>query len=279
MSNNYFGDGNYFIGQVAPNQTENETAENGHGFRVRVRILGVHSLDAEIRNEDLPLAIVKMPTTHGTLNRLSCGLAGGEIVTGYFLDNKRQVPIIDGVLARSVTKDEITAQQAMMQGTTYGKRLKIDSQDRTPSASHTRLSGTSPNGPATPTRKDLGMGTPLVKNDASDEGSSESTSQTDTATAQEATTEDPLALVEFRGDEGPTGESSNQSFGRGLSPDRALQRAEDDIGSLIVIPGGVPVNANPTESQLQQMKNNGFTYYPREQGEGGKFIHTNQNFS
>ena len=161
--NNTLEMGNKFIGQVAPNQTENETAENGHGFRVRVRILGVHSLDAEIRNEDLPLAIVKMPTTHGTLNRLSCGLAGGEIVTGYFLDNKRQVPIIDGVLARSVTKDEITAQQAMLQGTTFGKRLKIDSQDRTPSSPHTRLSGASPNGPATPTRNEMGMRDPLVK--------------------------------------------------------------------------------------------------------------------
>lgn len=160
MNKGWIGDGNHFIGQVAPNQMENEIASNGHGFRVRVRILGVHSLDAEIRNEDLPLAIVKMPTTHGSLNRLSCGLIGGEIVTGYFLDSKRQVPVIDGVLARSITKDEITAQQALSAGTTYGKRLKVDSQTGMRSGPHQTLSGAPPNSPATPTRKEMGVNNP-----------------------------------------------------------------------------------------------------------------------
>lgn len=163
MNKGWVGDGNHFIGQVAPNQMENETASNGHGFRVRVRILGVHSLDAEIRNEDLPLAIVKMPTTHGSLNRLSCGLIGGEIVTGYFLDSKRQIPVIDGVLGRSITKDEITAQQALSAGTTYGKRLKVDSQTGMTSRPHQTVSGASPNSPATPTRGDIGVRNPVVK--------------------------------------------------------------------------------------------------------------------
>jgi hypothetical protein len=160
MNKGWVGDGNHFIGQVAPNQMENEVADNGHGFRVRVRILGVHSLDAEIRNEDLPLAIVKMPTTHGSLNRLSCGLIGGEIVTGYFLDSKRQIPVIDGVLGRSITKDEITAQQALSAGTTYGQRLKIDSQTGMTAGPHQTVGGASPNSPATPTREEMGAKTP-----------------------------------------------------------------------------------------------------------------------
>lgn len=139
-------------GQVAPNQTENETATEGHGFRVRVRILfsslpdgkGTHSVGPEIRNEDLPLVPVKMPTTHGNGNRLSCGLIGGEMVTGYFLDSEGNLPIIDGVFARSYNENQITAQEATAAGTTYGRRLDPYSQDRAKVPPSKRQSGTPP---------------------------------------------------------------------------------------------------------------------------------------
>ena len=139
-------------GQVAPNQTENEIATEGHGFRVRVRILGstlpdgkgTHPLGAEIRNEDLPLIQVKMPTTHGNGSRLSCGLIGGEMVTGYFLDSEGNLPIIDGVLARTVNDNQITAQEAQAAGTTYGLRLDPYSQKGSKVPPSKRQSGTPP---------------------------------------------------------------------------------------------------------------------------------------
>lgn len=157
------GDGRFWIGQVAPNQIENELASNGFGFRVRVRIQGVHSLTAEIRNEDLPLAIVKMPTIHGNGNRLTSGLVGGEFVTGYFLDDKRQIPVIDGVLARSTNEKDIQASAAMSAGTTFGRPVAPQSQTRFNSRSHQRIGGAAPNTPAKPSAADLGKKPGIMK--------------------------------------------------------------------------------------------------------------------
>ena len=152
-SQNSFG---IWWGQVAPNQTENETSPEGHGFRVRVRILfsslpdgkGTHSIGPEIRNEDLPLIPVKMPTTHGNGNKQSCGLIGGEMVTGYFLDSEGNLPIIDGVFARTFNENQITAQEAQVAGTTYGKRLDPYSQTRSKVPPSKRKSGVPSSSPA-----------------------------------------------------------------------------------------------------------------------------------
>lgn len=165
-------------GQVAPNQTENETATEGHGFRVRVRILfsslpdgkGTHSVGPEIRNEDLPLIPVKMPTTHGNGNRQSCGLIGGEMVTGYFLDSEGNLPIIDGVFARSYNENQISAQEAESAGTTYGRRLDPYSQKRSKVPPSRRQSGTPPESsavkegvPASDTGLPIGKGMKGIK--------------------------------------------------------------------------------------------------------------------
>jgi hypothetical protein len=149
------GDNKFWWGQVAPNQIENEIAENGFGFRVRVRIQGIHPLNAEVRNEDLPLAIVEMPTTHGNGNRLTSGLVGGEFVRGYFLDDKKQVPVISSVLARTTSEKDIQASRAMSQGTTFGRPVAPNSQTRFNSKPHQTISGSSPNGPAIPKQSDL----------------------------------------------------------------------------------------------------------------------------
>jgi hypothetical protein len=167
--NNGYGYG-VWIGQVAPNQTENDTEISGHGIRVRVRIFystlpdgeGTHSLGTEIANADLPLAIVKLPTTHGNGNRLSSGIIGGETVMGFFLDSKGQIPVIDGVLARSINENQITAQEAKI--TTYGKRLDSYSQNRSNVPPSRVIGAIPPEKPASPTREELGVvDTPLIK--------------------------------------------------------------------------------------------------------------------
>ena len=171
--NNGYG---VWIGQVAPNQTDNDTEISGHGIRVRVRIFystlpdgeGTHSLGPEIKNQDLPLAIVKLPTTHGNGNRLSSGIIGGETVMGFFLDSKGQIPVIDGVLARSINENQITAQEAEKAGTTYGKRLDPYSQKRSNVPPSRVVGAMPPEKPATPTREEFGIvDKPVVKNDIS----------------------------------------------------------------------------------------------------------------
>ena len=82
----------YWEGQVIPNAEDNETSTEGHGFRVKVRIFfstlpngkGCDSVDATIKNKDLRTATIVMPPTHGTKNRLSHGIRGGENVCGYY---------------------------------------------------------------------------------------------------------------------------------------------------------------------------------------------------
>jgi len=158
----------FWMGQVAPNQTDNDTDINGHGIRVKVRILysslpdgeGTHSIGNEIVNKDLPWAIVKLPTTHGNGNRLSSGIIGGETVVGFFMDANGQIPIIDGVLARTINESEIMAADAVE--TTYGKRLDPYSQKRSKVPPFNRIGGIPPEKPATPTSEELGIKGPKV---------------------------------------------------------------------------------------------------------------------
>lgn len=154
-----------WIGQVAPNQTENQTSSEGVGIRVRVRILysslpdglGTHSADAKIRNEDLPLAMIQMPTTAGYGNRIDTGIIGGETVTGYFLNGNIREPIIDGVLVRTTSSNQITAQEAESAGTTFGQRLNPFSQKTNISSPTNRLGGPPPDKSASPSAKEIGL--------------------------------------------------------------------------------------------------------------------------
>jgi len=77
-------------------------AEKFYGESVPVRILGYHTEDTSILpDEDLPLAMVKKPTTAGADNGQSSAIVGGELVTGYFADgDDAQIPIIDGIIDR-----------------------------------------------------------------------------------------------------------------------------------------------------------------------------------
>jgi len=128
MTNNtgYGFGGKPFLGQVPPerNQHYGVDFKNQHGDRVKVRIPGMHPMassdDAyELLDEDLPWAIVARPTTHGNRNYQSSGIWGGEWVTGFFMDEDCQIPVITQVLSNH-QKGEIRTSDC----TTLGKPVK-----------------------------------------------------------------------------------------------------------------------------------------------------------
>jgi hypothetical protein len=91
---------NWFIGQIVYN-----SKDSSKGARARVRILGRHPADNQIKDENLPWAHVLTPLTLGAGNGYS-GISnnwnGGEIVVGFFLDgDDEQQPVIVGALQNS----------------------------------------------------------------------------------------------------------------------------------------------------------------------------------
>ena len=113
----------WWIGQVTDpkkgewgNSLEKQEAEDGediYSHRCRVRIVGYHGNDAELPDEDLPLAHVLLPpgvsTTAGRGKTMN--YHGGEVVVGFFLDGADgQQPIIFGTLFKqSFVEDKLTA--------------------------------------------------------------------------------------------------------------------------------------------------------------------------
>lgn len=250
-----------WVGQVAPNQTDNDTDINGHGIRVRVRILysslpdgrGTHSIGSEIANKDLPLAIVKLPTTHGNGNRLSSGIIGGETVMGFFLDSKGQIPVIDGVLARTINENEVTAQEATI--TTNGKRLDPYSQKRSNVPSFKRIGGPPPEKPATPTRKEVGL---TEKESIKEEKTNTQTSQT---TTKETTV-----------DRSFTTSTSSTSESRLGSPENPI-RTSSDLGNALSTPASGSTSyrtlVQPSEEQIKSAGKNGYRFSPFRDGSSG----------
>lgn len=154
-----------WVGQVAVNQTENQTSVDGVGIRVRVRILytslpdgeGTHSQDSKIKDQDLPLAMIQMPPTVGYGNRMDCGIIGGETVTGYFMNGDIRVPVIDGVLVRTMSENQLTAQEAQRLGSSFGKRINPFSQNKNISSSTNRLGGEPSSGITRPSKRESGL--------------------------------------------------------------------------------------------------------------------------
>jgi hypothetical protein len=102
----------WFIGQVPLDQTENKTNVEGWADRVKVRIMGYHPFEGSIlEDKDLPWAIMLRPSTHGSLNKMSTGIVGGEWVVGIFLDDDYEKPMIIGVLGRTDPSYTITGSQ------------------------------------------------------------------------------------------------------------------------------------------------------------------------
>ena len=88
--------------------------------------MGYHPAEGSIlEDKDLPWAIVLRHTSHGSLNKMSTGIVGGEWVVGIFLDDDYEKPMIIGVLGRTDPSYTITGSQI--------KNTKSSEFKRTPS--------------------------------------------------------------------------------------------------------------------------------------------------
>ena len=91
----------WFIAQVTTDKKWREQSEE-HGYRAKVRIIGVHPPDKEIPDSELPWAQFLIPSNWGSGNNYggqSFALQGGETVIGFFLDGEEgQQPVIFGSL-------------------------------------------------------------------------------------------------------------------------------------------------------------------------------------
>ena len=104
LKSNFIGrDGfRWWMGQIPP-EPYDQQGNNGWGNRFKVRILGYHPLDEQtLSNEDLPWALVMLPTTAGTGGAgrsASVRISAGDIVFGFFMDgDDAQQPVIMGAL-------------------------------------------------------------------------------------------------------------------------------------------------------------------------------------
>lgn len=95
---------NHFIAEV---RNLKDPWESG---RVQIRIYGAHDDEENIKDDDLPWAMVAMPVTSASTNKIGTsptGLLIGSRVIGYFMDEAHQYPIITGSFHRAgKQKDE-----------------------------------------------------------------------------------------------------------------------------------------------------------------------------
>lgn len=100
MMEKFYGDTvRWFIGMVV-NDVDPFTEPTG---RVQVRVYGIHDNVEKIPNNDLPWAVVMLPTTEGGVDGIgrSPDLKAGAQVFGIFLDGQdSQVPLVLGSIPR-----------------------------------------------------------------------------------------------------------------------------------------------------------------------------------
>jgi hypothetical protein len=107
----------WWIGQIAddstwrdnilPGKFESKNQVPGHGYRYKVRIIGLHDQgETEIPSDQLPWAQVMYPVTGGGGQAnagATANLRQGMFVFGFFLDGMdQQVPVIMGVLGNNI---------------------------------------------------------------------------------------------------------------------------------------------------------------------------------
>lgn len=108
---------NWWIGQIAddstwrdnilPGKFASKNQVPGHGYRYKVRIIGLHDQgETEIPSDQLPWAQVMYPVTGGggqSNAGSTANLRQGMIVFGFFLDGQdMQIPVIMGVLGNNI---------------------------------------------------------------------------------------------------------------------------------------------------------------------------------
>lgn len=148
----------WWIGQVPLNQTLNKTDPNGWADRVKVRITGYHPSEGSLlEDKDLPWAIIIRPSTHGSLNRMSTGIVGGEWVIGIFIDDDFEKPLILGVLGRSDPSYNISKTQVASQKSSGFQKTLNWFGSVTPQVYHIQAGPGKSKKPTIPTAQDFGL--------------------------------------------------------------------------------------------------------------------------
>ena len=102
--NNYGRTDGRWIGMILPFESQkDQLGGNSRGIRYRVAIMGVHPFaEGEIKDEDITFALVKLVGGSGgggTFNTVK--YSPGDAVSGYYLDDAKQQPVIDGCFGRT----------------------------------------------------------------------------------------------------------------------------------------------------------------------------------
>lgn len=247
----------WFIGQVPPDQLANKKEKGAWGDRVRIKIPGYHSQGPEVTDENLPWAIIAKPTSQGSYNYGSTGLAGGEWVIGFFLDEACQVPLITHVLGATKVENIISLEEAKTAGTTYLKNVTRYNYGIT-AANHQQKGGAKPSAPAQPTKEEVDKAVPENTDPPIEKPITESAQQ---KAADEAKSSIP---------------STTSNYG---SPENPIKNSADLNTAISVKSDGTSLirsNVQPTAEQISAAGKNGYRFTPFKDGRpGGTFVNSN----
>ena len=101
--NNYGSKDNRWIGRILPFESQKEQmGGDSRGIRYRVAIMGVTPFVGGIKDDDVSFAQVKLVGGSGGGSHFrTVKYSPGDVVVGYYLDDEKQQPIIDGCLGRT----------------------------------------------------------------------------------------------------------------------------------------------------------------------------------
>ena len=120
----------YFRGQVTTDAAWRQHSTK-YGYRVKVRIFGVHPPTDEVPDSDLPWAPVIVSCNFGSGKAFagtSLNLQGGETVIGFFADNDKQQPVIFGCYQSEAFHDNIIAYPENADGSTMFYEMEASSE-------------------------------------------------------------------------------------------------------------------------------------------------------
>jgi len=120
----------YFRGQVTTDAAWRQHSVK-YGYRVKVRIFGVHPPSDEVPDSELPWAPVIVSCNFGSGKAFagtSLNLQGGETVIGFFADNDKQQPVIFGCYQSEAFHDNIIAYPENADGSTMFHEMEASSE-------------------------------------------------------------------------------------------------------------------------------------------------------
>ena len=120
----------YFRGQVTTDAAWRQHSKK-YGYRVKVRIFGVHPPTDEVPDSELPWAPVIVSCNFGSGKAFagtSLNLQGGETVIGFFADNDKQQPVIFGCYQSEAFHDNIIAYPENADGSTMFYEMEASSE-------------------------------------------------------------------------------------------------------------------------------------------------------